>query len=82
MTANPATIERARLRLDAELAALDGDVSCRGPRKDYWTSDEREERVYAAVLCKTCPVLDACANYADVSDQRWHVWAGVDRGAK
>jgi hypothetical protein len=30
----------------------------------YWTSDDREERAYASVLCQRCPVLDACARWS------------------
>jgi len=52
------------------------------PGSGYWTSDVREEREQAAAWCIGCSVLDLCAAAADESRERWHVWAGIDRGPK
>ena len=44
-----------------------------------WTSDDPDERQWAAWRCAPCTILDACHAAADESGERWGVWAGVDR---
>lgn len=56
-------------------------VPCTGRDGHLFTSDDAEERATAAELCDGCPVLTECALAAESTDERWHVWAGVDRGA-
>ena len=73
----------ARDRLDRALL----DLAERGARPpcsqrwagDLWASDDAGDRRQAAVLCRPCPVLEACAAAADEGDERWHVWGGTDR---
>ena len=53
---------------------------CRRSRhRDYWTSDDREEREYAAASCRMCPLLADCRAAADEAKEKFGVWAGVDR---
>ena len=47
--------------------------------RDYWTSDNAEERAYAAASCGMCPVLADCHAAAVEANERFGVWAGVDR---
>lgn len=42
-------------------------------------SDAPGERAEAAEACGSCPVITACATYADAAGERWGVWAGIDR---
>ena len=48
---------------------------------DLWFSDRAAEREAAAWRCRSCPVIDACAAYADALQPppRHGVWASVDR---
>ncbi len=54
---------------------------CQGRRRDRWTSDDREERAWAASVCVSlaCPALRECAAAADERREKHYVWAGVDR---
>ena len=61
----------------ADLLERDMRPPCAG--STAWTSDEADERAAAAVRCLPCPLLDACADLADEADERFGVWAGVDR---
>lgn len=65
-----------------DLAANGGRPRCGDPGDDRWTSDDPTDRAEAAALCAGCLVLDACRAAADEADERWHVWAGVDRTPK
>lgn len=70
--------ERAASNLGALLDRHAASVPCiRMP--DQWTSESYRDRVEAAAACTHCPVLDACAAYADAAREQWHVWAGRDR---
>lgn len=72
----------ARDRLDRALL----DLAERGARPpcghrwsgDLWVSDDAEDRRQAAVLCRPCPVLEACAAAAEEADERHNVWGGRD----
>ena len=50
-----------------------------GSTRDYWTSDVREEREWAAASCRFCPVLPECRAAVEQMKERWGVWAGADR---
>lgn len=46
---------------------------------DPFGSDDRAERREAAKACGWCPLLEACAAFAEANDETSLVWAGVDR---
>lgn len=49
-------------------------------RPDDWASEApTRARRAAAEACGHCPVMRACAAYADVAGERCHVWGGIDR---
>ena len=48
---------------------------------DLWLSDSASDRAQATVLCGGCAAFAACASYADLANERFGCWAGVDRGA-
>ncbi len=64
-----------------ELAEQGQATPCQGRRRDRWTSDDAEERAWAASVCVTlaCPVLGQCGAAADEQDERANVWGGRDR---
>lgn len=65
------------------MLAAGGRPPCRLPGAlDRWTSDSAAIRAEAAVECHGCSILDECAAAADANQERWHVWAGVDRGVR
>ena len=47
--------------------------------RDRWTSDDREEREYAASACSPCSARADCHAAADETKEKFGVWAGVDR---
>ena len=62
----------------AELAGHRGHTPCQLDANAWWSTDA-EERATAARACTDCPVLGACAAYADAAQERHGVWAGLDR---
>ncbi len=64
-----------------ELADQGRATPCQGRRRDRWTSDDADQREWAARVCSTlgCAVLEQCAAAADEHDERHHVWGGRDR---
>lgn len=73
----------ARERFDLALAELDemgGRVPCRG--HEEWTSEDSEDRRYAARLCAACPLVGKCAAVATENKIRFGVWGGIDCTAK
>ncbi|MGD7707009.1 WhiB family transcriptional regulator [Microlunatus sp. Y2014] len=46
---------------------------------ELWTSDDADDRKTAAYWCDGCPIITACGEAADENNERWGVWAGVDR---
>ena len=44
-----------------------------------WTSDDPDERQWAAWRCAPCTILDACHAAADETPERFGVWGGIDR---
>lgn len=71
--------EVARAYLTLTHATAHARVPCTGDERDLWAADHADDRAHAARLCGTCPALAPCARYADLADERWHVWGGVDR---
>ena len=54
---------------------------CQGKRRDRWTSDDRDEREWAASVCVGlgCPLLQPCG-VAGEERAELFVWGGVDLG--
>jgi hypothetical protein len=73
--------ERLTLALIA-LADRDKRTPCQGPHCDRWTSDDPDEREWAAHMCRMCPLLRECGEAADETKERFGVWAGRDRTPK
>lgn len=42
----------------------------------YATEDDHETISAAKAICETCPVRDACLDYAVASGERWGIWGG------
>lgn len=61
-------------RLLEELA-LAGETPCAGAGRDRWLGTEPQQRT-AAEACMDCPVLRACADYADDAAEQHGVWGG------
>lgn len=55
--------------------ALAGGTPCAGPDRDDWTGTAPEQ-ARAADACLDCPVMSACAAYADAAEERSGVWGG------
>lgn len=68
-----------RLGID-RLADRDRRTPC-GVDPEPFVSDDPQIRLEAEIACRSCPVLDLCAAYADAADERWHVWGGRDRSS-
>jgi hypothetical protein len=43
-----------------------------------WTSDDHGHRATAASLCRTCPLITQCSQYAHEIKATHGVWAGHD----
>jgi hypothetical protein len=78
--------ENGTERLTRELMALadrDQSTPCQSsPHRDRWTSDDPDEREWAAHMCRMCPLLRECGLAADDRKERWHVYGGRDRSVK
>lgn len=60
---------------DAACAGRSELFDARDPDEDAESAEYRHHR--AAALCRTCPVLDACSEYADTDNSKArHVIAG------
>jgi hypothetical protein len=81
--ARTATARDASARLTAALVNLARRglrTPCSQPETHhYWLSDSGAERKLAAQWCRPCPVRAECGQAAEAHDERWGVWAGVDR---
>ena len=74
----------AQESLTAALTGLlnNGDAPpCRADKAtlNRWTSDDPDERQWAAWHCQPCRILDACHAAADETPERFGVWGGIDR---
>jgi Transcription factor WhiB len=66
-----------------DLARLGIRPHCSEPiTPGYWTSEHEPERRLAVAWCRGCPVLVECGEAAVAHDERWGVWAGVDRSVR
>lgn len=45
----------------------------------YWLSEAKAERDQAVAWCSGCPILDNCRQNAELLDEPFGVWGGVDR---
>lgn len=83
MRRTQASVFRAHQRL--ELAVLQLAAEGRRPRcgdagaHEVWLSEKADVRELAVQWCAGCPVLQLCDQAADAGDERFGVWAGVDR---
>lgn len=59
--------------------ALDGTTPPCAADPAAWTSDDPEERAYAARACRHCPALEACRVFAEANREPHGVWGAVDR---
>lgn len=68
-----------------QLGALLTDLADQGRATpcmtDPWpfVSDKHTERRLAAYSCTACPVVSACAAFAEANAEPAHVWGGLDR---
>ncbi len=70
----PAHAVPAWHRLLDELAAVE-ETPCAGAGRDRWQGNGHQQRA-AADACMSCPVLRACADYADAAGEQHGVWGG------
>jgi hypothetical protein len=55
-------------------------VHCSDPITSHlWLSEHPAERAEAARLCQGCPVEIECWVASVARNERWGVWAGIDR---
>ncbi len=75
------TAAEALTRALLKLADQDHATPCQSRRRDRWTSDDAEEREWAAAVCVglSCPVLVQCGDAGAEFKAAHHVWGGVDR---
>lgn len=64
--------------LQAALLDTPEPVPCRAD-PDAWTSEDPDERAYAARACVDCPLIVQCARFARLNAEQFGVWAGIDR---
>lgn len=58
-----------------EQVTRSGPTPCAGPSRDDWTGSNSQQ-ARAAVRCLDCPVIEACAAYADTAAERHSTWGG------
>ncbi len=72
---------RARLAgLTVPPLVLDGEPACAGHDPEAWFTEGRE--VEAIAVCRSCPVIDRCREYALAHDIEHGVWGGLMPGAR
>ena len=56
---------------------------CQGRHRDRWTSDDADDRAWAAAVCVGlgCEVLEECRAAAAENGEKHYVWGGVDHTA-
>ena len=57
------------------LILVDGPTPCAGAGRDRWQGNAHQQQT-AAEACMSCPVLLACADYADAAGEQHGVWGG------
>jgi Transcription factor WhiB len=66
-----------------DLAAQGLRTHCSDPESSHlWLSEDRDERARAGRLCAGCPVTMECWAASVARDERWGVWAGIDRSPR
>ena len=75
MYAVPAPAVPAWQQLQQQLADH-GPTPCTGPSRDDWTGT-RAQQDRAADRCLDCPVMVACATYADTAAEDRGTWSGL-----
>ncbi len=67
----------------AELADRGERTPCQCRRRDRWTSDDADDRAWAAAVCVglSCQLLEECGAAADEHGEKHGVWGGTDRTA-
>jgi transcription factor WhiB len=82
----PATLPTRALapwmRLSLIVSGSGGDLPCQGAESAQWVSEDPGQRAIAAVACRDCRALRACAEYAVSAAECWGVWGGVDRSSR
>jgi hypothetical protein len=65
------------------MAARGQRTHCSDPATHHlWLSEHDNERATAVLLCDQCPVLTICGQTAELRDERWGEWGGVDRSVR
>lgn len=64
--------------LQRALLDLDRPTPCRAD-PDAWCDPQPEDVDYTANLCRRCPVLAECDQFASVNRESSGIWAGRDR---
>jgi hypothetical protein len=82
MTAARAASDALTIAL-LNMAAIGERTHCSDPTTHHlWLSEHDTERAAAVMLCDHCPVLTVCRDTAELRDERWGVWGGVDRSIR
>lgn len=55
-------------------------AACRGDEPEKWFPMKAAQAAEAKSLCRTCPAIDECSEYADKLDIKHGVWGGKFRG--
>lgn len=76
----PAHARPAWQQLQQQLATH-GPTPCAGPSRDDWTGSASQQ-ARAAVRCLDCPVIEACAAYADTAAEKHGTWGGYTPGQR
>lgn len=56
------------------------DAACKGHPSAWWFPEPGDNAAQAKLICSTCPVRDACFEYATATHVRDGVWAGRSFG--
>lgn len=70
---------RVRLRVPAEDESWRADAACLDMPAGLFYAGPHENHVAARArtVCATCPVADACLEFALVHDERFGIWGGT-----
>lgn len=52
------------------------ELSICEPDDTTWFPDQRQEE-QAKAICRSCPVMNECGEYAIANDERYGVWGGL-----
>ena len=66
-----------------DMAARGERTHCSDPATHHlWLSEDQRDRDIAVMMCTHCPVLTVCRDTAELRDERWGVWGGIDRSVR